>query len=77
MKVEHIHEVDLNDFENEALVVRALTHNGVWVPLMSLKFSESMVDCYHIPLILKLGCLEQADQSKEQLSESLLLTPQA
>jgi len=75
MKVEQIHEVDF-EIESELLIIRALTRNGIWVPLASIKITESMVDCYRIPLILKFGYLEQADQLKEQLSESLLLTPQ-
>lgn len=78
MKTEQIFEVALNGPGKKRLELWTLTRKGkVWVPLAFIEITESMAECYRNPLMLKFGCLEHTDQLKEQLSESLLLTPQA
>jgi len=56
METKPVHEVYLND--DGCLEVWVLTRQGPWVQLASIEITESMQECYRIPLILKLGCFE-------------------
>jgi len=53
MKAEQIFEVQLNG--DGCLEIWALTRQGPWVQLASVEITESMQECYRIPLVLKLG----------------------
>ena len=72
---DHILEVDSD--EKDEVVIWALSREGVWLPFMAAKITESTFNCYRMPLILGVGYRAQTDQLNEQLSESELRTPQA
>lgn len=76
MKVYHVIEVDLDEQDNHEVTIYALSREGIWLPFMATKITESTFNCYRMPLMLGFGYREHTSQLKEQLSESELLTPQ-
>ena len=55
MKVKQIFEVDLDDIDKDCLTLCVLTRKGVWVKLASIEITDSMVECYGMPLMLRFG----------------------
>ena len=54
MIVEHVLGIEVDSNDAEAITIRGLTRDGIWVPIFRLPVTEELINGYPYPLLLKI-----------------------